>query len=96
MERLLVSDNRLRIELTTVSLMNTHPIRSPARDVHVGFAITGLDPDDEPVVLTELVESIPCQNIRECDLDQCVRDAAHRLSARLGKLAEALKDTQGR
>ena len=59
MDRVSVSDNRLRVELTTVNLVNVNQVRTKEREVQFGFAITGLNHNDEPVGLIELVETIP-------------------------------------
>ena len=90
-----MSENRLKIELASVRLVNPWEVRSSLRKAEVGFLVTGWDRDAQrEIELVELVEQVDVPDRATCDLNQCGLHAAHMLACRLAKLADELRPAQ--
>ena len=95
--RVLMSENRLAIELSSIRLVNRMGMRTPVRDVEVGFLVTGWQTADSgggvgsEVPLIEMVETVHIEDVKNTNPNKQVRTAGCHLASRLTKLAKELE-----
>ena len=87
-----MSENKLKIELSSIRMVNEIGVRSQIRKAEVGFLVTGWDRDaSAEVPLVELVEMVDVLDKDTFDLNQCRQHAACILASRLARLAKDLE-----